>query len=44
MIKDEKILTEIAMSCEDCPKRECCIEEDCVLFRIEQILEEICET
>lgn len=41
MIKDEKILTEITMSCEDCPKRESCIEEDCVLFRIEQILEEV---
>ena len=41
MSKEEKILTEITESCEQCSKRECCLEEDCVLFRIEQILEEV---
>jgi hypothetical protein len=44
MIKDKKILTEITESCEQCPKREKCLEEDCVLFRIEQILVEKCKT
>lgn len=36
----EKILTEITECCENCPNHECCPEEDCILFRIEQIVEE----
>lgn len=35
-----KILTEITNHCENCPNRECCPEEECVLFRIEKIIEE----
>lgn len=34
----EKILTEITNQCENCNLHEKCIEEECVLFRIEQIL------
>lgn len=41
MNKEDKILTEITKSCEVCSKRECYAEEDCVLFRIELILEEV---
>ena len=41
MTKEEKILTEISESCELCSRRENCLEEDCILFRIEQILEEV---
>lgn len=42
----EEILTEITNHCEECPQHECCPENDCVLYRIEQItlnhLEEKC--
>ena len=34
----DKILTEITDFCENCLSHECCHEEECVLFRIEQIL------
>lgn len=37
-IMKDKILTEITDYCENCPKHECCPEEECVLFRIEQIV------
>lgn len=37
---EEKILTEISNECEKCKSHECCHEEDCVLYRIEQIVEE----
>lgn len=37
---EEKILLEITNHCEECPNRECCPEEECVLFRIEKIVEE----
>ena len=37
----DKILNETTTFCESCPKRECCIEEECVIFRIEKIVEEI---
>ena len=36
----DKILTEITDTCENCPKHECCPEDDCVLYRIEQIVVE----
>lgn len=35
----EKILTEISEACEFCEYRECCREDDCTLFRIEQLVE-----
>lgn len=35
----DKILTEITNYCENCPLREKCIEKECVLFRIEKIVE-----
>lgn len=35
----EKILNETTTFCERCPNRECCLENECILFRIEQILE-----
>lgn len=34
----EKILNEIYEFCEGCPSKECCPEEECTLFRIEQIV------
>lgn len=37
---EEKILLEITNHCEECPNHECCPEEECVLFRIEKIVEE----
>ena len=37
----EQILTEITDFCELCPNHENCPEEDCVLFRIEQIIEDV---
>lgn len=37
-MKEEEILTEITDFCEGCPSRECCPEEECVLYRIEQIV------
>jgi len=36
---EEKILTEITNFCECANCHECCKEEECVLFRIEQIVE-----
>jgi hypothetical protein len=38
-MKDE-ILTEITEICECCSSRECCYEEECVLYRIEQMVKE----
>lgn len=35
------ILNEIMSFCEECSSRECCPEEECVLYRIEQIVESI---
>lgn len=34
----EEVLTEITDFCEECPSHECCPEEECVLYRIEQIV------
>ena len=37
--KDEKILTIIANFCEnECGERECCPEDTCPLFNIEQVV------
>ena len=37
--KQKDILNEITTFCEnECSERECCIEEDCVLYRIEQLV------
>lgn len=36
---EEKILEEITNFCEECPSHENCPEEDCVLYRIEQIID-----
>ena len=35
-----KIMLEITNHCEECPNHECCPEEECVLFRIEKIIED----
>ena len=35
---EEKILNETTTFCERCPDRECCPEEECILYRIEQII------
>lgn len=35
---EDKILKEIANFCEECPAHEICPDEECVLFRIEQIV------
>ena len=35
---EDKILNETTTFCESCPKRECCPEEECILWRIEQIV------
>jgi len=35
----EKILYEITNFCEECPSHDCCPEEECVLYRIEKILD-----
>jgi len=37
----KKILNETTSTCFNCRLRERCIEEDCVLFRIEKIIEKI---
>lgn len=34
----EKILNETTTFCESCQSRECCHEEECILWRIEQIV------
>lgn len=36
-MKEEKILNEITTFCNECSSKECCPEEECVLYRIEQI-------
>lgn len=33
-----EILTDITDFCSECPKHESCLEEECILFRIEQRL------
>ena len=38
----EEILNEITNFCEDCPSKDCCPEDECVLFRIEKVVEEKC--
>lgn len=35
---DDEILTEITNFCETCPSKDCCPEDECVLFRIEKIV------
>ena len=35
---EEKILTEITEHCENCPLCQKCPEEECVLWRIEQLI------
>ena len=35
---DNKILEEITNFCEECPSHDCCPEDDCVLWRIEQLI------
>lgn len=37
----EKILNETTSYCGTCSNRECCLEMECILFRIEQILNSI---
>ena len=37
----KKILKQTTSTCFNCRLRERCIEEDCVLFRIEKIIEKI---
>lgn len=37
----KKILNETTSTCFNCRLRERCIEEDCVLFRIEKIIKKI---
>lgn len=41
IMKEEKILIEITDFCRECPSHENCPEEECVLFRIEQIIEDV---
>lgn len=36
----EEVLIELTNFCEECSSHECCPEEECVLYRIEQILNE----
>ena len=35
---EDKILNEITNMCSECPVKECCPEEECILWRIEQIV------
>lgn len=35
---NDEILTEITDFCSECASKECCPEEECILFRIEQII------
>lgn len=37
-LMNDEILTEITDFCSECSSKECCPEEECVLFRIEQII------
>ncbi len=34
----DEVLTEITDFCRECPSHECCPEEECILYRVEQIL------
>lgn len=34
----EKILEEITKCCENCKSHECCPEEECAIYKIEQII------
>lgn len=36
--RTDKAMLEIAETCENCKLREKCIEEECILYRIEKIL------
>lgn len=36
----DNILLEITNFCEGCASRECCCEEECILFRIEKLVED----
>ena len=37
--KEKQLMTEIANFCEnECSEHQCCVEENCVLFRLEQII------
>ena len=38
MEKCEDILTEITEFCEGCNSSNCCPEEECILYRIEQLV------
>ena len=35
---EEKILNLTTKHCETCPLREKCIEEDCIIYQIEQVV------
>lgn len=35
---EDKILNETTTFCESCNLKDCCIEEECILYRIEQIV------
>ena len=35
---NDEILTEITDFCSECNCKECCKEEECILYRIEQII------
>ena len=35
---NEKILDEITTFCNKCESKECCPEEECILWRIEQLV------
>lgn len=35
---EDKILNETTSFCNECLSKECCKEEECVLYRIEQIV------
>lgn len=38
MINPDEILTEITNFCETCPSKDCCPEDECVLFSIEKLI------
>ena len=37
---EDKILNETTTYCESCPYKEKCVEEECVIYRIEKIVTE----
>jgi hypothetical protein len=37
-MKEEKILSETTAFCNECASRDCCPEEECILYRIEQLV------